>query len=97
MVYKIFLRNIETGRFSINPSVLSQSSKNYKKDIRNNNQQTGNHFQAPGRNIKTGLRMRVKPGKPKKFHELCFKTREGPEDWQSRNALQSGKSEGSEK
>ena len=42
--------------------------------------------------------MRIKPGKPKKFHKLCFKIREGPEDWQSRNALQgTGKSEGSEK
>ena len=42
--------------------------------------------------------MRVKSGKPKKFHKLCFKTREGPEDWQSRNTLQgTGKCEGSEK
>ena len=42
--------------------------------------------------------MRIKPGKPKKFHKLCFKISEGPEDWQSRNALQgTGKSEGSEK
>lgn len=55
-------------------------------------------FPANGKKQKTGLRMRVKPGKPKKSYKLCFKTREGPEDWQKRSALQgTGKSEGSEK
>ena len=53
-------------------------------------QQSANWKSLPanGKKHKTGLYMRVKPGKPKKSHKLCFKTREGPEDWQKRGAFQ---------
>lgn len=97
MVHKACLRNLETGRFWINPFLQSQASRNYKKDIRNNNQQTGNYYQPTGRKIRF-TKKRVKTARAKKFHKLGFNTKESLEDWQRTDVPQGiGKLEGGER